>query len=165
MLKATVNSSQEYQVAQKQGVISVNDQDFNWDLAQLAPGKYHVIRNGKGYEVEVLESEAKGKQLTLKVNGKTHEVQLQDHMDLLLEKLGIDATADQGMQDLKAPMPGLVVEVFVSVGDVVSKGDRLMTLEAMKMENILKAQGDGEVKAISVSQGDSVEKNQVMIQF
>ena len=165
MLKATVNNAREYQVVQKQDLISVDGQSFNWDLAQLAPGKYHIIKGGHGYQVEVMASEANGKQLTLKINGQSYEVQLQDHMDLLLEKLGIDAATDQGMQDLKAPMPGLVVEVFVQPGDSVSKGDKLLTLEAMKMENILKAQGDGEVKSVQVGKGDSVEKNQVMIQF
>lgn len=165
MLKATVNNAREYQVEQKQDLITVNGQAFDWDLAQLAPGKYHIIKDGQGYQIEVMTSEAEGKQLTLKINGQSHEVQLQDHMDLLLEKLGIDASADQGMQDLKAPMPGLVVEVFVQPGDMVAKGDKLMTLEAMKMENILKAQGDGEVKSVQVGKGDSVEKNQVMIQF
>lgn len=165
MLKATVDHKKEYQIEQKDGDMLLDGQPFHWDLSSLEPGKYHVIRENRSYNLEVVEADFKTKSLQIKVNGNLFEVNLQDHMDLLLERLGIDANAGAAIQDLKAPMPGLVLDVFVKPGDVVSKGDRLIVLEAMKMENILKAQGDGEVKDILVSKGDSVEKNQVMIQF
>ena len=86
-------------------------------------------------------------------------------MDVLLEQMGIDMAAANVVNDLKAPMPGLVLEIPVSVGQEIKKGDQLIILEAMKMENVLKAVGDGVVKSIEVGKGDSVEKNQVLIKF
>ena len=84
---------------------------------------------------------------------------------MLLEQLGMNNANSAKVNDLKAPMPGLVVAIKVNVGDTVKKGDTILILEAMKMENILKAAGEGTVKAIRVSTKQNVEKNQVMIEF
>jgi biotin carboxyl carrier protein len=62
-------------------------------------------------------------------------------------------------------MPGLVLSVLVSAGQEVKKGDKLLVLEAMKMENIIKAGGDGVVAQIMVNQGQAVDKNQTLIEF
>lgn len=67
--------------------------------------------------------------------------------------------------EMKAPMPGMVLKVLVNAGDEVKKGDNLLILEAMKMENILKSTTDGTVSKVLVKQGDKVEKNQILIQF
>ena len=69
------------------------------------------------------------------------------------------------VNDLKAPMPGLIVDIKVKVGDTVKKGDIILILEAMKMENVLKATGEGIIKAIKIAPKQNVEKNQVMIEF
>jgi biotin carboxyl carrier protein len=62
-------------------------------------------------------------------------------------------------------MPGLIVDVGVEVGQDVKKGDKLLVLNAMKMENIIKAPADGKVRQVLVNNGQNVEKNQVLIQF
>ena len=84
-------------------------------------------------------------------------------MDLLLEKLGIDNAATQGKNDVKAPMPGLILDVLVDIGDEVKKGTPLLILEAMKMENIIKSPGDGLVSDVLVKVGASVEKNHTLL--
>jgi biotin carboxyl carrier protein len=66
---------------------------------------------------------------------------------------------------LKAPMPGLVLKVLVTEGQAVKKGDGLLILEAMKMENIIKASSDGMVKKIHIEEKNIVDKNQKMIEF
>jgi biotin carboxyl carrier protein len=99
------------------------------------------------------------------VNGNIFEVQLRDQYDELLQALGMDEVAGKKTGDLKAPMPGLVVSVAVTEGDEVKKGDTLVVLEAMKMENSLKAAGNAMVKKILVHKGMTVEKNQVLIQL
>ena len=73
--------------------------------------------------------------------------------------------ANSTIAEVKAPMPGLILDVLAKPGQEVKKGDQLMILEAMKMENVLKAQGEGVISGIEVAKGDSVEKNQVLIKF
>jgi len=90
---------------------------------------------------------------------------LKDRFDLLLEKIGMNSTGAGSLKEIKAPMPGLILDLKVAPGDLVKKGDVVLILEAMKMENSIKSPGDGLVKAVNVSLKQSVEKNQVLIQF
>ena len=77
----------------------------------------------------------------------------------------MDKVLGASINELKAPMPGMVLKILVKEGDTVKKGDGLLVLEAMKMENNIKALGDGVVSKIPIKAGDKVEKNQVMISF
>jgi biotin carboxyl carrier protein len=77
----------------------------------------------------------------------------------------LDNLNSKKVNEVKAPMPGLVLEIRVNVGDAVKKGDAILVLEAMKMENILKSPTDGTVSKINVKKGIAVEKNQVLINF
>ena len=143
----------------------LDDEEFHWDLSKLQENNYHVIKNDVSYNVEVASFDTEQKEIVFKINGRKYPVKVQDKLDLLLEKLGIDKASSSKLNDVKAPMPGLILSIEVSVGQEVKKGDPLLILEAMKMENVIKAPGDGTVKSIEASQGDSVEKNQVIIQF
>lgn len=80
-------------------------------------------------------------------------------------RLGLQAGGGQKINSVKAPMPGLVLEVSVAPGQAVQKGDTLLILEAMKMENVIKAAGEGVVKAIPATKGLAVDKGQVLIEF
>ena len=82
-----------------------------------------------------------------------------------LDKMGMSAGADEKMDSVKAPMPGLVLDILVEAGQAVNKGDNLLILEAMKMENIIKASGNGVVKSININKKDAVEKNQLLIEM
>ena len=99
------------------------------------------------------------------ITNKIFSVSLKDKLDDLLHELGMDAMASLKVNDLKAPMPGLVLDILVSEGQKINKGDTLIVLEAMKMENALKAIGDATVKKVSVKKGNTVEKNQVLVQL
>jgi biotin carboxyl carrier protein len=101
----------------------------------------------------------------ISINGTATEVKVANKMDLLLEKMGIDKTVAHKLKTLKAPMPGLVVEWFVQEGDTVMPGDKLLVLEAMKMENIIKSTGEGIVKKCCVEKGNAIEKGQLLIEF
>jgi biotin carboxyl carrier protein len=79
--------------------------------------------------------------------------------------MGLDKMASAKVLNVKAPMPGLVLNVLVEPGQEVKKGDKLLVLEAMKMENIIKAAGDGKVGRIAVDKGQAVDKNQTLIEF
>lgn len=135
------------------------------DIVRIDPSSYSLIYNNKSYEINVLKTDRESKSISLKINGTTSEVHLSTKLDLLLEKMGIDTTASQKLSILKAPMPGLVIEWFVSEGDSVQAGDKLLVLEAMKMENVIKSPGEGIVKKIIINKGTAIEKNQVLIEF
>ena len=101
----------------------------------------------------------------VKVNGDKYKFNVKDQFDELLQSLGMDNLASKKVSDLKAPMPGLVLEISVVVGQEVVKGDTLLILEAMKMENVIKSPTDGVIKSIAVSMGDTVEKNELILNF
>ena len=144
---------------------TVNGKFFQWDIAKIADGYFHILYAGKGYTAEVVKTDFQSKSFHVKINGVIYPVQVKDKFDLLLEKVGMSSTTSGKLNLIKAPMPGLIIDLKVKTGDVVKAGDPLLILEAMKMENILKAPGEGEVKSVKVKKGDSVEKNQVLIEF
>ena len=88
-----------------------------------------------------------------------------DRYDILLEKMGINSSSQQKHSSLKAPMPGLVLDVRVEAGQEVKKGDTLLVLEAMKMENSLKSPHDGQILSVEVVKGKAVEKGQLLLHF
>lgn len=145
--------------------ITVNNQPFDWDIAELGAGRYHVLYEGRGYNAEVIEVDYALKNIVLKINGQRVELQAKDRFDLLLERLGMSNAAAAKVNELKAPMPGLIVDIRVETGQTVQKGDPLLVLEAMKMENILKAPADGTVSSLKVNLRDNVQKGQVLVQF
>ena len=126
---------------------------------------FHIIKDNKSYNTEVLKANNEEKNFTIRVNGNKYTVQLKDKYDELLEKLGIRNNASEKIKELKAPMPGLVVDVRVQEGVAVKKGDALVVLQAMKMENILKCPADAIVKKIHVKKDSTIEKNQLLISF
>jgi biotin carboxyl carrier protein len=163
MYQVVFNGKDKVDVKQDKNIIIVDGREIDWDLHQVNAHTFHLIYNNRSYTLEISEEE--GKRYDIKLNGKSISIELKDKLDLLLEKLGLDVGDAGKLQSIKAPMPGLIVEVKVNPGDQVKKGDQLLILEAMKMENIIKSPGEGTVKAVNVVKGDGVEKNQVMIQF
>ena len=164
MLKAIINS-QTFDIQSDKNDISVNSEPFSWDLVEIKDGNFHVIYNHKSYNAEVLEADYQTKSFLIKINNTKYSVAVKDRFDLLLDQLGMSNASFAKVNDLKAPMPGLIVDIKVQVGDTVKKGDTILILEAMKMENVLKATGEGIIKAIKIAPKQNVEKNQVMIEF
>lgn len=143
----------------------LNGQDYSLDLVGNAQEGYHLLLEGKSFRVQILEANYAEKSFSIKVNNEIHELKVADRFDLLLKDLGMDQLLSAAVNDLKAPMPGLVLSVKVQAGDTVKKGDALVVLEAMKMENVLKAEAEAKVKSIECEIGHAVEKNQVLIRF
>ncbi len=144
---------------------TIDEKNFELDLARIDDRNLHVLKDSRSYNVEIVSVNPEEKKITFRINGRKYPVEVKDRFDLLLEELGFEKMAKRAMGDLKAPMPGLVLRVEVAPGQTVSKGDPLVVLEAMKMENIIKAAADGTVKSIEVEDGMAVEKNQVLIKF
>ena len=168
MLKIRVNNKSEHIVEldtkdNSRGMI--DGKDFEWNIAKINATNWHILQENRSYNVQLLQHNSEEKFLLLKINGNKYSITAKDKYDELLQKLGMDASASKKVNNLKAPMPGLVLDIMVSEGAVVKKGDSILILEAMKMENILKAPADVTVKKINVKKGIAVEKNQVLIDF
>lgn len=165
MYHIKANEKFDFEISSEKGNWSVNGSPAVLDELKVKDGTFHVLHEQHSYQVEVVGFSKAEKKALIKVNGNSYEIQIKDRFDELLHQLGMDNLHSQKVADLKAPMPGLVLNVFVKEGDTVQKGDNLFVLEAMKMENIIKAPADAQIKQIKITSGDKVEKNQVMILF
>ena len=164
MVEAKIKDKR-FEISEDKSGLLVNGSSFQWDKVKISDGYFHIIYQNKSYRAEVVSIDKTAKRFTIKINGKSYTVDLKEKFDLLLEKLGMNNVAAGKLNHIKAPMPGLIIELKVKVGDVVKLGDQLLILEAMKMENILKSQGEGTVKSVKVKKGDTVEKGQVLVEF
>ena len=178
MIKITSHQSQqEYQIIteNKDGnaILSFIEQEntisspisFDWDLQKISENKYHIIYENESFSTEIIKIDEQEKIFTVKINGKTVALKAKDRFDLLLEKMGLSNLSKPKINQIKAPMPGLIRQIKVEIGQNVLKGDQLFILEAMKMENVLKSPTDGVIKAIRVKVGDTVDKNQLLVEF
>jgi acetyl/propionyl-CoA carboxylase alpha subunit len=168
MLKIKNGKGKEHQVNftdHKGGSGTLNGSAFSWDVIEIKAGSFHVIKDDRSYTVEVIKADPTTKSFVISVNGNKYTLDVKDKYDELLHSLGMDNAGSGKVSDMKAPMPGLVLDVRVGEGTAVKKGDALLVLEAMKMENILKSPADGVVKKVNVKKGAAVEKNQVLISF
>jgi biotin carboxyl carrier protein len=143
----------------------VDPDHLNWDLLEIKDGKFHILQDNQSFDATVLEADYETKTFSIKINKNVYTVNLKDKFDLLVDKLGFSNMTVQKVNNIKAPMPGLVLDVLVQVGDVLTKGDSVLILEAMKMENVIKAEGDAVVKSIEITKGTPVEKNQILVEF
>jgi acetyl/propionyl-CoA carboxylase alpha subunit len=171
MFTVTVNDQDtSYHIRFEKGQPLLNDAAFGWDIVSLpnrpgTPNQYSILRGGRSFTAEVVTVDAATKTVTLLIDGTRQVVQLRDRFDLLLEQMGMSQTVSSRLTDLKAPMPGLIVSVNAAPGQTVQKGDILLVLEAMKMENTLKASAEATIKTIRIHPGDRVEKGQVLVEF
>ena len=164
MFSVMINGN-SYEILTDGSGIEVNSAPLDWNLVRISDGYFHIISNNTTYSAEVVSIDKETKSFSIKINGKIYPVKVKDKLDLLLEKMGLNNGVSGKVNTIKAPMPGLIIDLRVKAGDAVSAGDTLLILEAMKMENIIKASGEGTVKSVHINKGDSVEKNQVLIEF
>lgn len=152
-----------YDIQFKKGELLLNGTPVDYQFERIAPETYTLLFNGQSYPV-VIESNG-DHETRIAVDGHAVTVHVKDERALLLERFGLNDTDQAASRAVKAPMPGLVLNVMVAPGQEVQLGDGLVVLEAMKMENELRAQNAGVVKAIHVSPGDAVSKNALLLEF
>ena len=126
---------------------------------------FSITYNGNTFFGEVLEENTENNLLRLKINHREFSVSKKGPLDELISSLGMDVPKVKKLKELQAPMPGRIVSIAVSVGQEVNVGDEILSLEAMKMENIIKSPTDGVIKKIHISKATAVEKNQLLISF
>jgi len=164
MYKVTIGSK-SFEIEEDAGQWKVNGNLIGWDISSLGNGHYHILDKTKGYSAEIVKLDRVAKTVDLKIDGQKYTVQLRDKFDLLLEKMGMNGVTASKVNVIKAPMPGLIVDLRVKDGDAVKGGDPLLVLEAMKMENIIKAPAETIIKKVNVKKGDRVEKGQLLIEL
>ncbi|RMG80985.1 MAG: acetyl-CoA carboxylase biotin carboxyl carrier protein subunit [Bacteroidetes bacterium] len=143
----------------------INEKNFKWDIRKIDDHHYHIIKDHVSFDIYILQINKEDKTVSLRINGKTTTVKIEDRYDVLLKEMGLENLSKVKIKELKAPMPGLVLDVKVNPGDSVEKGQPLLVLEAMKMENVLKSPADGVITDIKVKKGQAVEKNEILITF
>jgi biotin carboxyl carrier protein len=161
MLKININD-RIFSVEDKDG-ITIDGKPFPVDILEYRKDKFHILYNNKSFAAEVLSFDRVNKSIVIKVNNAIMNLKVTDKFDELMLQMGIDPAAGAKVNDIKAPMPGMVLNVMVENGQTIKKGDPIVVLEAMKMENILKSPADGTIRKLFVRKGDKVEKNQVMV--
>jgi len=167
MYNITINTN-KYEVVPENGdsyAGTVNGNDYAIDMVQKDASNWVINNDGKEYRVEVAMLDSDNKKAVLRINGRKYAVSLEDKFDQLLKDLGLEGLAVKKVSEIKSPMPGLVLDIFVKPGDTIKKGDQVLVLEAMKMENILKSQTDAVVKSVEIEKGVAVEKGQILIKF
>lgn len=137
----------------------------SFDAVETKTAHFHVLKDSQRYTAEILHTDFLAKTYTVKVNGNTYAVAIANPLDSLIKDLGFAVGASKQVNAIKAPMPGLILEMSVSVGQEVKENDCLLILEAMKMENSFLSPRAGIIKSISASKGDAVEKGQLLIEF
>ena len=165
MYKATVNAKTNLQISRQGDAFLVNDRPVEVSKAQLSDLRSHILLDGKSMNVELVQVNAATKQFTVKVNNRLYDLQLSDRYDALLKSLGMESAGVKKMKDIKAPMPGMVLNILVQAGDMVEKDTPILILEAMKMENVIKSPTQAVVKKVYAIKGVAVEKNAVLIEF
>lgn len=135
------------------------------DLVATSPTELNAITAHQSVNARLLAADELNKTFTIETGGETFEVVIKNALDQKLEQMGFGTTTSKQIKQIKAPMPGLVLNIDVAPGQAVKEGDRLVILEAMKMENSILIHADAVIKKVLVTAGQAVEKNQVLIEL
>lgn len=165
MYEAKVNDSENFLLSLEGDHLALSGAATQPEFKADGAHSFQVLHNGKNFRVHVLNVDMEAQTVVLKVNGKRAEVKLSTELDRLLQQMGLNAKAGGKAGNMKAPMPGLIHSILVTEGQQVQKGDALLILEAMKMENVLKAGADGVVGKVHVQKGANVDKGAMLISF
>lgn len=167
MANSKVNSNTYKIILDNQNKLkgTINTDEFELEIKSEDDNNYCIVKDGIEYDLDLISANTIKKTITILVNGETFEVETEDKYDALVKKLGFRNKTTNSEKFVKAKMPGLILSVHVQEGENVKKGQRLVTLEAMKMENIIKASGDFKIKKTRISKGDTVEKNDILFEL
>ncbi|MDX1272695.1 acetyl-CoA carboxylase biotin carboxyl carrier protein subunit [Bizionia paragorgiae] len=155
--KTSVNSNYDFELSE--------DNVLALDALKTAHNSFHILENNTSFKANIIASDFNTKSYKVEINNTTYNVQINDALDGLIKDMGFEIGASKTVNDIKAPMPGLILSINVNEGQEVKENDPLLILEAMKMENVFNSPRDGVIKSIAVKTGDAVEKNQLLIEF
>jgi biotin carboxyl carrier protein len=160
------DGNKTYQVKANDFLFSFTDAEINnADLLQRSPTEFNLIRDHLCINAKLINADPTGKKQTIEIEGETFAIVIKDELDQELEKMGFGLAANKQIKEIKAPMPGLVLEIAVTDGQVLNEGDKILILGAMKMENSILIQTSATVKKVTVVSGQAVEKGQVLVEL
>jgi biotin carboxyl carrier protein len=165
MLQIKVNDHNTFRLETTDGITLLNSAEANPDISLQPGGLISILHNSHSYTALVERVDTAAKEVDVRINGQLYTTSIQEPIDLLLNDMGLDMKASQKAKPITAPMPGMVLKVLVSPGQQVNKGDGLIILEAMKMENVLKATTASTVKAVKAIERTAVEKGAILIEL
>lgn len=153
--------------------VRANEFEFNFtqeeidtiDLVQKSSTVFNLLQSNRSVNGVLITASQSAKKQTIEIDGESFEIQIKDELDLMLDEMGFSTIAGKQIKEIKAPMPGLVLEIAVSEGQEVFEGDKILILVAMKMENSITIGSNARIKHISVSPGQAVEKGQVLVEL
>ena len=135
------------------------------DLVKKSHTEFNLIKNHHSVNAKLIDADSTNKKLIIEVEGESFVINIKDELDQVVERMGFGITSNKVVKEIKAPMPGLVLEINVSDGQAVSEGDKILILEAMKMENSIMIHNNAIIKRIAVITGQSVEKGQLLVEL
>ncbi len=153
--------------------VKANDFEFAYtdetlqqaDIEKIGPAHYHVLSNHSSIKAAVKSADLMAKKIFVELEGVRYEVIIKDELDSMLDSMGFGKSTEKQIKEIKAPMPGLVLEIAVKAGESVEAGHKLLVLEAMKMENSIILPTNAIIKRIAVTAGQAVEKGQLLIEL
>jgi len=155
--KVKVNSNFEFDLTEK------DIQNIN--ALPTSDQKYHVLEDHLSYHAKISDSNFHKKEYTVSVNDNTYQVSIHNALDLQIAAMGFSIGSTKQVNVIKAPMPGLLLDIQVETGQEVQENDPLLILEAMKMENVIVSPRAGIIKTIAINKKDAVDKGQLLIEF
>ncbi|MCP4883710.1 MAG: acetyl-CoA carboxylase biotin carboxyl carrier protein subunit [Flavobacteriales bacterium] len=155
--KALVNNIQEFNFNQ--------EEIEQLDIVDQENDNFHVIHENKSMKMKVIERDFLNRIYSISIQANVYEVKMTRPLDDLIKKMGYSVGSSKSIDSIKAPMPGIIIELKVEKGQTVKEGETLLILEAMKMENAIVCPKNTVIKEIYVVVGDTVDKNKLLIDF
>lgn len=156
-------SNRKFSLSKSKQKILVDGKEVDYEMRPIKKDTWLFYYKNKCHQISLVKTDGKVK--TFAINDKVVEANISTEMDRILEQLGMDIDATPVINEIHAPMPGAILDVLVTEGQEVKTGDKLVILEAMKMENIIKSPVDGIITEVKIQKGINVEKGQPMIRF
>lgn len=155
--KALVNNIQEFNFSQ--------EELEQLDIINLGNDTFHVIHDNQSMKMKVIERDFLNRTYSISINANAYKVKMASPLDDLIKKMGYSEGSSKSIDSIKAPMPGIIIELKVEKGQSVEEGETLLILEAMKMENAIVSPKKTVIKDIYIVVGDTVDKNKLLIDF
>jgi len=158
-------TTEKYLLQSGDDSFEVNTSEANsLDVIQTLDGA-HIIHEAQSIHIDSITAGTSLKEIHVSLDGQLFSFEIKDNLDQLMDEMGMDTVISKVQDNIKAPMPGLILDIMVNPGDSFEEGAPLLILEAMKMENVIKAESAGKVKEIHFEKGQTVDKGQIIIEL